>query len=41
MLLFHTRRAMQELSYDVLKAYKSQELTVPTNLTVPIPTRLC
>ncbi len=36
-LLFHTRRAMQELSYDVLKAYKSQELTVPTNLTVPIP----
>ena len=36
-ILFHTRRAMQELSYDVLKAYKSQELTVPTNLTVPIP----
>jgi|14_taG_2_1085336.scaffolds.fasta_scaffold29871_2 hypothetical protein len=36
-LLFHTRRAMQELSYDILKAYKSQELTVPTNLTVPIP----
>ena len=36
-ILFHTRRAMQELSYDVLKAYKSQELTVPTNLTIPIP----
>ena len=36
-ILFHARRAMQELSYDVLKAYKSQELTVPTNLTVPIP----
>jgi hypothetical protein len=36
-VLFHARRAMQELSYDTLKSYKSQELTVPTNLTVPIP----
>jgi len=36
-VLFHARRAMQELSYDTLKSYKSQELTVPTGLTVPIP----
>lgn len=36
-VLFHSRRAMQELSYDTLKAYKSQELTVPTGLSVPIP----
>jgi len=36
-VLFHARRAMQELSYDTLKAYKSQELTVPTSLSVPIP----
>ena len=28
-VLFHARRAMQELSYDTLKSYKSQELTVP------------
>jgi len=36
-ILFHARRAMQEMSYDTLKSYKSQELTIPTNLTVPIP----
>ena len=36
-VLFHARRAMQEMSYDTLKSYKSQELTIPTNLTVPIP----
>ena len=36
-VLFHARRAIQELSYDVLKSYRSQELTIPTNLTVPIP----
>ena len=36
-VLFHARRAIQELSYDTLKAYKSQELTVPTGLSVPIP----
>jgi hypothetical protein len=29
-VLFHARRAMQELSYDTLKAFKAQELTVPT-----------
>lgn len=36
-VLFHARRAMQELSYDTLKAFKAQELTVPTGLSVPIP----
>ncbi len=36
-VIFHARRAVQEMSYDTFKSYKSQELTVPTNLTVPIP----
>lgn len=36
-VLFHARRAVQELSYDTLKSYKSQELTIPASLTVPIP----
>jgi len=36
-VLFHARRAVQELSYDTLKSFKSQELTVPTGLSVPIP----
>ena len=36
-VLFHARRAMQELSYDTLKAFKAQELTVPTGLSIPIP----
>jgi hypothetical protein len=28
---------MQEFSYDTLRSMKSQELTVPNNLSVPIP----
>tara|TARA_R110000803_G_scaffold133978_5_gene201096 strand:- start:1455 stop:2675 length:1221 start_codon:yes stop_codon:yes gene_type:complete len=36
-VLFHARRAMQELSYDVLPSAKSVESTVPITLTVPIP----
>ena len=36
-VVFHAKRAMQEFSYDVLKSIKSQELTVPNNLTLAIP----
>ena len=36
-VIFFAKRAMQEFSYDTLKSIKSQELTVPTNLSVPIP----
>ena len=36
-VMFHARRAVQEMSYDTFNSYKSQELTIPTNLTVPIP----
>jgi len=36
-VVFHAKRAMQEFSYDILKSIKQQELTIPNNLTVPIP----
>lgn len=36
-VLFHAKRGLQEFSYDTLKSNKSQELTVPPSLTVPIP----
>lgn len=36
-LLFFAKRAMQEFSYDTLKSVKSQELSIPNNLTVPLP----
>lgn len=36
-VLFHARRGMQEFSYDMLKVIKSQELTIPPSLTVPLP----
>lgn len=36
-ILFHAKRALQEFSYDVLKSIKSQELTVPNNLSVALP----
>ena len=36
-IAFHAKRALQEFSYDVLKSIKKQELTIPNNLTVPIP----
>jgi hypothetical protein len=36
-VVFFAKRAMQEFSYDTLKSVKSQELTVPPNLSVPIP----
>lgn len=36
-VIFHAKRALQELSYDTLKSIKSQELTIPPNLSVPLP----
>jgi hypothetical protein len=36
-VIFHAKRAMQEFSYDTLKSVKSQELTVPQNLSIPLP----
>ena len=36
-VIFHAKRGLQEFSYDTLKSIKSQELTVPDNLSVAIP----
>jgi len=36
-VIFHAKRALQELSYDTLKSIKSQELTIPPNLSIPLP----
>jgi len=36
-VVFHAKRGLQEFSYDLLKVLKSQELTIPPSLTVPIP----
>jgi len=34
---FHAMRALQELSYDVLKSFKSQEIEVPNTLAMVLP----
>ena len=36
-VIFHAKRGLQEFSYDTLRSKKSQELTVPKNLSVVIP----
>ena len=36
-VLFHAQRATQELSYDTFKSTKSQEITLPPSLTMPLP----
>jgi len=36
-ILFHAKRGLQEFSYDTLKSIKSQELSVPHNLSVILP----
>ena len=36
-VIFHAKRALQEFSYDTLRSKKSQELTVPKNLSVVLP----
>jgi len=34
---FHAQRAMQELSFDTFKSFKSQEITVPASLQMTLP----
>ena len=34
---FHAMRALKELSYDVLRSFKTQEIEVPNTLTMPLP----
>lgn len=34
---FHAHRALQELSYDTTRSYKSQEIEVPPSLTMVLP----
>lgn len=36
-VIFHVKRALQEFSYDTLPSIKSQEATVPPNLSIPMP----
>ena len=36
-VLFFAKRGLQEFSYDTLKSIKSQELTIPASLSVPMP----
>ena len=36
-VIFHTKRALQEFSYDTLRSIKSQELTIPPSLSLAIP----
>tara|TARA_R110000824_G_scaffold12465_5_gene54630 strand:- start:2422 stop:3651 length:1230 start_codon:yes stop_codon:yes gene_type:complete len=36
-VMFHAKRGLQEFSYDTLRSIKSQELTIPPHLSVPIP----
>jgi hypothetical protein len=36
-VMFHAKRGLQEFSYDTINSIKSQELTVPLNLSIPIP----
>ena len=34
---FHAMRAVQELSYDILRSFKTQEIEVPNTLTMVLP----
>ena len=34
---FHAMRAIQELSYDVFRSIKSQEIEIPPSLTMVLP----
>ena len=36
-IIFHAKRGLQEFSYDTLKSTRSQELTIPSNLSLLIP----
>ena len=36
-VIFHAKRAMQEFSYDTLKSVNKLEVSVPHNLSIPMP----
>ena len=36
-VIFHAKRGLQEFSYDTINSIKSQELTIPLNLSIVIP----
>ena len=36
-IAFHAQRCLQEFSYDTLKSIKSQEITLPPSLVMPLP----
>ena len=36
-IAFHAQRALAEMSFDIFKSTKSQEITVPATLTMPLP----
>jgi hypothetical protein len=36
-IIFHAKRGLQEFSYDTLKSVNKLEVTVPHNLSIPIP----
>ena len=36
-ITFHAQRALQELSFDVFKSCKAQEITVPASLQMTLP----
>jgi hypothetical protein len=36
-VMFFAKRGLQEFSYDTLRSIRSQELTIPSNLSVPLP----
>jgi len=36
-VLFHAKRSIQEFSYDTFPVMKSQELTIPPSLSLPLP----
>ena len=36
-VIFHAKRGLQEFSYDTLKSINIQELTIPANLSLPLP----
>ena len=36
-VVYHAKRGLQEFSYDTLRSIKSQELTIPPNLSLIIP----
>jgi len=36
-VMFFAKRGLQEFSYDTLRSIRKQELTIPSNLSIPLP----